>query len=105
MRAIQWRRTGPAREVLELVELPRPEPAAGEVLVRVHASGINPHDTKARAGWRGVVHQGGPMIPDSDGAGVIEAVGEGVSPARLGERVWLYGARIWVVSCLVLFVV
>jgi NADPH2:quinone reductase len=93
MRAIQWRRTGPAREVLELVELPRPEPAAGEVLVRVHASGINPHDTKARAGWRGVVHQGGPMIPDSDGAGVIEAVGEGVSPARLGERVWLYGAR------------
>jgi NADPH2:quinone reductase len=93
MRAIQWRRNGPAREVLELVELPRPAPGPGEVLVRIHASGVNPHDTKARAGWRGVVHRGGPVIPHSDGAGVIEAVGEGVPAARIGERVWIFGAR------------
>ncbi|WP_137180164.1 NADPH:quinone reductase [Roseomonas sp. AR75] len=93
MRAIQWRRNGPAREVLELVEVPRPEPGAGEVLVRIHASGVNPHDTKARAGWRGAVHAGGPMIPHSDGAGVIEAVGADVDAARIGERVWLFGAR------------
>lgn len=93
MRAIQWRRNGPAREVLELVDLPRPAPGAGEVLVRIHASGVNPHDTKARAGWRGVVHQGDPIIPHSDGAGVIEAVGEGVPATRIGERVWIFGAR------------
>jgi NADPH2:quinone reductase len=93
MRAIQWRRNGPAREVLEVVDLPRPEPGVDEVLVRVHASGVNPHDTKARAGWRGVAHQGAPMIPHSDGAGVIEAVGEGVSASRTGERVWMFGAR------------
>jgi NADPH2:quinone reductase len=93
MRAIQWRRNGPAREVLEVVDLPRPEPGQGEVLVRVHASGVNPHDTKARAGWRGVAHAGGPMIPHSDGAGVIEAVGASVDKARIGERVWLFGAR------------
>jgi NADPH:quinone reductase len=93
MRAIQWRRNGPAREVLELVELPDPAPGPGEVLVRVHASGVNPHDTKGRAGWRGVVHQGGPVIPHSDGAGVIIGVGEGVPSARIGERVGLHGAR------------
>ena len=93
MRAIQWRRNGPAREVLELVDLPDPQPARGEVVVRIHASGVNPHDTKGRAGWRGVVHQGGPMIPHSDGAGVITAVGEGVPRTRINERVWIFGAR------------
>lgn len=93
MRAIQWRRNGPAREVLELVDLPDPAPGPGQVLVRVHASGVNPHDTKGRAGWRGVVHQGGPVIPHSDGAGVIIGVGEGVPAARIGERVWIHGAR------------
>ncbi len=93
MRAIQWRRNGPAREVLELVELPDPAPGPGEVLVRIRASGVNPHDTKARAGWRGVVHQGGPMIPHSDGAGEIIGVGAGVPESRIGERVWIFGAR------------
>jgi NADPH2:quinone reductase len=93
MRAIQWRRNGPAREVLELVELSKPAPGPGEVLVRIHASGVNPHDVKARAGWRGVVHRGGPVVPHSDGAGVVEAVGEGVPAARIGERVWIFGAR------------
>jgi NADPH2:quinone reductase len=93
MRAVLWRRTGPPAEVLELVELPRPEPASGEVLVRIVASAVNPHDTKARAGWRGQAAPAHPVIPHSDGAGVVAAVGEGVDPARIGERVWLFGAR------------
>lgn len=93
MRAIQWRRNGPAREVLELVDLPDPVPGPGEVLLRIRASGVNPHDTKARAGWRGVVHRGGPVIPHSDGAGEIIGVGEGVPASRIGERVWVFGAR------------
>ncbi|HEV7264572.1 MAG TPA: NADPH:quinone reductase [Falsiroseomonas sp.] len=93
MRAIQWRRNGPPGEVLELVDLPDPQPAAGEVLVRVHASGVNPHDTKARAGWRGVLHHGALVIPHSDGAGVVIAVGEGVPDSRIGQRVWTFGAR------------
>jgi NADPH:quinone reductase-like Zn-dependent oxidoreductase len=93
MHAIQWHRNGPASEVLHMVELPTPQPGPGELLVRVHASGINPHDTKARAGWRGVMHEGGPVIPHSDGAGVVAAVGEGVPAARIGERVWVFGAR------------
>jgi NADPH2:quinone reductase len=93
MRAIQWRRNGPPGEVLEMIELPDPRPGPGEVLVRMHASGVNPHDTKARAGWRGVLHQGSPVIPHSDGAGVIAAVGEGVPASRIGERVWTFGAR------------
>jgi NADPH:quinone reductase-like Zn-dependent oxidoreductase len=97
MRAIVWRRTGPPAEVLELVELARPEPGPGQVLVRIAASGINPHDTKARAGWRGVrgwhAAEGPGHIPHGDGAGVIEAVGEGVPPGRVGERVWVFGAR------------
>ena len=83
---------GPAREVLHVDELPTPQPAAGEVLVRVHASGANPSDVKTRAGNMG------PMtvartVPHSDGAGVIEAVGDGISPRRIGERVWLYNVN------------
>lgn len=97
MRAIVWRRTGPPAEVLELVDLPQPEPGPGQVLVRVAASGINPHDTKARAGWTGVrgwhAAEGPGYIPHGDGAGTIEAVGEGVPPGRVGERVWVFGAR------------
>lgn len=93
MRAIQWRRSGPAREVLELVEVPKPAPDSGEVLVRVHASGVNPHDVKARAGWRRPPYHGAPVVPHGDGAGVIEAVGEGVDATRIGERVWLFAAR------------
>jgi NADPH:quinone reductase-like Zn-dependent oxidoreductase len=97
MRAIVWRRTGAPAEVLELVDLARPEPGPGQVLVRVAASGINPHDTKARAGWRGVrgwhAADGPGYIPHGDGAGVIEAVGGVVPRARFGERVWVFGAR------------
>lgn len=91
MLAGYYRRCGAAAEVIEVGELPTPTPAAGEVLVRVHASGVNPSDVKSRAGARRAIAY--PLvIPHSDGAGVIEAVGEGVARARVGQRVWLWNA-------------
>ncbi len=92
MRALLYRRTGPAREVLEVVDLPDPLPGPGEVRVAVAASGVNPHDTKRRSGWTGASAPAEGYIPHSDGAGVIDAVGPGVSEARLGERVYLLRA-------------
>lgn len=92
MRAVWYERCGPAREVLQVGELPRPEPGPGEVLVRIHVSGVNPHDTKKRSGWTGGPPPKGFIVPHSDGAGVIEAVGLGVPDARLGERVWIMHA-------------
>lgn len=93
MRAAYYRRTGPASEVLERGVLPDPSPAAGEVLVRIHASGINPADVKRRAGWGGLTMSHDLIVPHCDGAGVIEAVGAGVSAERIGTRVWLYNAQ------------
>ena len=89
MRAAVYRGTGSAREVLRVEEVDRPEPGPGEVLVRVRASGVNPTDHKARSGAvpRPVDEF---QIPHHDGAGVIDAVGAGVDPARTGERVWLW---------------
>jgi NADPH:quinone reductase len=89
MKAALYRRTGPAAEVLRVEEIDRPQPGPGEVLVRVRASGINPTDYKARAGLTPRPVEGF-QIPHQDGAGIIEAVGPGVDPARVGERVWLY---------------
>ena len=91
MRAAIYRSTGAARDVLRVEDVDRPVPGPGEVLVRVRASGINPTDVKARSGAvpRPV---DGFQIPHHDGAGVIEAVGPGVDPARAGQRVWLWFA-------------
>lgn len=87
-----YKERGPARAVLTVGELPTPEPARGEVLVRIHASGVNPSDVKTRNGNLGPLTV--PMtIPHSDGAGIIEAVGEGVDKARVGTRVWVYNAN------------
>jgi NADPH:quinone reductase-like Zn-dependent oxidoreductase len=93
MRAAFYDRTGPAAEVLRLGDLPTPQAGPGEVLVAVHASGINPADTKRRGGWRGMAMEHSRVIPHTDGAGVIVAVGAGVDPARVGERVWLWNAQ------------
>ncbi|KIN74348.1 NADPH:quinone reductase [Sulfitobacter guttiformis] len=93
MRAAHYTATGPAAEVLELIHLPDPVPDTGEVLVRVHASGINPADVKRRAGWNGMQMAHPSVIPHCDGAGVIVSVGEGVSHGRIGERVWLWNAQ------------
>ena len=89
MRAALYRDMGEAAEVFHVKEVDRPEPGPGEVLVRVHASGVNPTDYKARSGAvpRPIDDF---QIPHHDGAGVIEAVGAGVDPGRVGERVWLW---------------
>ena len=93
MRAVVYRRTGPAAEVLGIEEISTPTPRPGEVLVRVEASGINPADVKRRAGWGGMQMDHALVIPHCDGAGTIEAVGAGVSSERLGQRVWLWNAQ------------
>src|SRR2546429_8961569 len=89
MRAALYRGTGQAAEVFGIEEVDRPEPGPGEVLVRVHASGVNPTDYKARSGAvpRPIDDF---QVPHQDGAGVIEAAGAGVDPGRVGERVWLW---------------
>jgi NADPH:quinone reductase-like Zn-dependent oxidoreductase len=93
MKAAWFENFGPARKVIVVGEQPKPGPAAGEVLVRLRTSGINPSDVKKRAGSSPTLLDHGLVIPGSDGAGIIEAVGEGVSPERLGERVWVYQAQ------------
>ncbi|NDW48098.1 NADPH:quinone reductase [Ruegeria sp. PrR005] len=95
MKAITYRSFGPAAEVLTLEEMEPPRPGAGEVLVDVALSGVNPSDVKARAGARaGVTELPYPVIvPHSDGSGVISAVGDGVDPARIGQRVWLWNGQ------------
>ena len=90
MKAAYYERVGPAREVLIVGDVPEPAPAAGEVRVRVEWSGVNPSDVKSRGGSRPMAFPR--VIPHSDGAGVIDAVGHGVPDARIGERVWLWNA-------------
>lgn len=92
MRAIHYDRQGAAHEVLKLGDLPAPSAGPGEVLVRVHRSGVNPSDVKNRTGFVSTMAFDR-IIPHQDGAGVIESVGAGVSPDRLGERVWIYEAQ------------
>ena len=93
MQAIFYDRQGPAGEVLQFGELPDPEPEPGEVRVRLRYSGINPGDTKKREGYFGSAMPYPRVIPHSDGAGVIDRVGEGVDAGRVGRRVWVYGAQ------------
>jgi NADPH:quinone reductase-like Zn-dependent oxidoreductase len=93
MKAAWFESFGPARQVLKVGEQPRPEPGPGEVRVRLETSGVNPSDVKKRAGSSPTLLDGGLVIPNSDGAGVIDAVGAGVPPSRVGERVWVYQAQ------------
>src|SRR5687767_13405641 len=91
MRAALYRRTGPAAEVLEFVDMNVPRCKAGEVLVAIAVSAVNPHDTKLRGGWMKAMEKIA-VVPHSDGAGRICAVGESVDPRRIDERVWFFGA-------------
>ena len=95
MRAVTYDRFGPASDVLMLQELAVPDPQPGEVLVRMHASGVNPSDVRARSGGRpGVTAPPFPLIiPHSDGAGEIVATGAGVPAARIGQRVWIWNGQ------------
>jgi NADPH2:quinone reductase len=89
MKAALYDRHGATREVLRVEEVERPEPGPGEVRVKVEFSGINPTDWKSRSGATARPIDGF-QIPHHDGAGVIDAVGAGVDPGRIGQRVWLY---------------
>jgi NADPH:quinone reductase len=92
MRAAYYERNGAARDVLRISEVATPQPARGEVRVRLRTSGVNPSDIKSRAGLtRKIAFPR--VIPHSDGAGEIDCVGEGVSAARVGERVWLWNGQ------------
>ncbi|HEX7127995.1 MAG TPA: NADPH:quinone reductase [Thermodesulfobacteriota bacterium] len=92
MRAAWYESVGPARDVIRVGDLPVPDPQPGEVLVRVRASGVNPHDVKKRLGRRAPM-EFPRIVPHNDGAGVIERVGPGVPAARVGERVWVHSAQ------------
>src|SRR3954454_19392062 len=93
MRAVWYEKQGPAGEVLQVGELPDPQPGPGEVRVRVRYSGVNPGDTKKRRGWLGSSMPYPRVIPHSDAAGVVDAVGAGIDERRIGRRVWVYGAQ------------
>src|ERR1700704_4940297 len=86
MKAILVREFG-GLEVLKLEEIPTPKPAAGQVLVRIRAAGVNPYDTYMRAGTYAVKPLL-PYTPGSDGAGVVEAIGDGVKKVKPGDRVY-----------------
>ena len=92
MRAAYYEKNGPVREVLRLGDVETPLPGAGEVRVKLATSGVNTSDVKSREGrTRKIAFPR--VIPHSDGAGVIDAVGEGVARARVGERVWTWNAQ------------
>ena len=92
MKAVWYTRQGPAQEVLQYGEQPAPHAGAGEVRVHLHASGVNPADIYRRAGPNFAMD--GPLvIPNSDGAGIVDEVGSGADRALLGKRVWLYNGQ------------
>ena len=92
MRAAFYESNGAARDVLSVAEVDTPKPGPGEVRVRLKTSGVNPSDVKAREGrTRKIAYPR--VIPHSDGAGEIEAVGDGVPASRKGERVWVWNAQ------------
>jgi NADPH2:quinone reductase len=95
MKAAWYEAKGAARDVLQVGEMERPAPGPGEVLVAIRASAVNPSDTKGRGGARGNTAMPYPrIVPHQDGAGIIEAVGDGVPATRIGERVWVYEAQL-----------
>ena len=89
MKAAVYDRTGPAREVLTVDEVTTPEPGRGQVRVRIRVSALNPTDVKTRDGATGRPFDG-VRVPHQDGVGEIDAVGEGVDPGRVGQRVWVW---------------
>jgi NADPH2:quinone reductase len=92
MKAAYYEKNGAAADVLVVDEVETPAPGPGEVRVKIATSGVNPSDVKSRAGTvRKIAFDR--VIPHSDGAGTIDMVGEGVSPDRVGERVWIWNGQ------------
>lgn len=90
MKAGWYERNGAARDVLKTGEIDTPDPGPGEVRVKIATSGVNPSDVKSRRGRPPAFPR---IIPHSDGAGIIDAVGKGADHGRIGERVWLWNAQ------------
>src|SRR6187455_481202 len=90
MRAAWYERNGAARDVLTVGEMDTPLPGQGEVRVKLATSGVNPSDVKGRQGRPRSFPR---IIPHSDGAGIIDAVGNQADHSRIGERVWLWNAQ------------
>ena len=90
MKAAWYEANGEARDVLAVGEVDKPVANRGEVLVRLHTSGVNPSDVKSRKGRPLIAPR---IVPHSDGAGVVEAVGDGVDAARVGQRVWIWNGQ------------
>src|SRR6266849_4001996 len=95
MKASWYEKQGPARDVLVVGEMPDPIPAAGEVRIRIAASGVNPGDVKKRQDAFGYGMPYGRVIPHSDGAGHVDRVGEGGNGDWLQRPVWCYGAQTY----------
>jgi NADPH2:quinone reductase len=93
MKAAWYEKQGSAHDVLVVGDMPDPEPGPGEVRIRVAASGINPGELKKRQDVYGYGMPYPRVIPHSDGAGIIDRVGDSVPVSRLGARVWCYGAQ------------
>jgi len=93
MRAAWYEKQGPAKRVIKVGEMDTPKARPGEVRVKVAYSGLNPSDVKRRQGFRGQQLGFPRIIPHSDGAGVIDQVGRGVSKSRIGEKVWLWNGQ------------
>lgn len=92
MKAVYYEQNGTAREVLRVGEVETPHAGAGEVRIKLAASGVNPSDVKSRQGTtRKIAYPR--VIPHSDGAGIIDEVGAGVSKSRIGERVWVWNGQ------------
>src|SRR5712672_3201685 len=92
MKAVWYERTGPAPDVLTFGEMPTPVAGSGEVRIRLEASGVNPADAGRRAGsYRPMEFVR--VIPNSDGAGIVDQVGDGVTRLTVGQRVWLFNGQ------------
>ena len=93
MRAAVYTSKGPAAEVLKIVEKPDPQAAAGEVRVKIMFSGVNPSDVKSRSGVSARTGGYPEVTPHSDGAGVVDQLGAGVSAELTGKRVWIFNGQ------------
>ncbi len=93
MKAYWYEKVGDAHAVLEFGDMDDPTAGPGEVRVKLAYSGVNPYDTKKRKSGRDV-EKFGRIIPNCDGSGFIDQVGEGVSTNRIGQPVWIFGAQV-----------
>jgi NADPH2:quinone reductase len=92
VKAVWYERTGAAPDVLSFGEMPTPVAGPGEVRVRLEASGVNPSDAGRRAGsYRAMEYPR--VIPNSDGAGIVDQVGDSVTRLAIGQRVWLFNGQ------------